>query len=124
MKRVQIIMTNLGEVEDQIFRDRQQRELAFRRKNKQRKMQEKMEKQAANEFRDNTGRGALGVMRAGETATAHGAKGMIMEQRYANMDRMRQQGLVLWEYPSEIWLKCIYEYIYYHKLHYVICYDG
>ncbi|KAF2353554.1 putative 5-3 exonuclease [Trinorchestia longiramus] len=92
MHRVQIIMTNLGEVEDQIFRDRQQRELQFKRRNKQRKMQEKMEKQAAAEFRDSTGRGSLGVMPVGQTATAHGAKSMIMEQRYQNMERLRQQG--------------------------------
>ena len=55
MQRVQIIMTNLGHVEDEIFTSRQERELVFRRRDKQRKMQEKMEKQAAQDFRDNTG---------------------------------------------------------------------
>ena len=85
MQRVQIIMTNLGQMEDKIFRDRQSKELEFRRRNKEKKKRERMEKQAAEDFRDNIGAGALGVMKAGQTATAHGAKGLIMEQRYKNM---------------------------------------
>uniref|UniRef100_A0A2R5LC27 5'-3' exoribonuclease n=1 Tax=Ornithodoros turicata TaxID=34597 RepID=A0A2R5LC27_9ACAR len=43
LKRVQLIMTELGEAEDEIFKQRQQRELGFKRRNKERKMQRKME---------------------------------------------------------------------------------
>ena len=85
MKRVQIIMTNLGKVEDSIFQSRQQRELSFKRRDKQKKQQERIEREAAQEFQEHTGHGALGVMPAGQTATAHGARDMIMEQRYGNM---------------------------------------
>ena len=89
MQRVQIIMQNLGQMEDNIFIQRQKREEAFKESNKRRQRQAQMEKAAANTFRDVTGRGALGVMPAGQTATAHGAKGMIMEQRYQNMEAMK-----------------------------------
>ena len=51
MKRVQIIMTNLGKVEDQIFKERQRKELEFKRRNKYRKQQEMREKEAANMFK-------------------------------------------------------------------------
>lgn len=86
MSRVQMIMQNLGKVEDEIFRDRQRRELDFRARNKMKRRQEKIEKEAANMFRDVSGQGALGVMRAGEVSVASGAKGMIMQQRLTNMD--------------------------------------
>ena len=33
-----------------------------------------MEKEAANRFRDETGKGSLGVMAAGEVAVAHNTK--------------------------------------------------
>ena len=36
-ERVQLIMQDLGEMEDGIFKDRQNRELEFRRRNKQKK---------------------------------------------------------------------------------------
>ena len=51
MKRVQMIMVNLGKVEDEIFKTRQKRELDFRRRNKMKKHQEKLEKMAANNFK-------------------------------------------------------------------------
>lgn len=51
MSRVQMIMQNLGKVEDEIFRDRQRRELDFRARNKMKRRQEKIEKEAANMFR-------------------------------------------------------------------------
>ena len=39
-ERVQLIMQDLGEMEDEIFKDRQSRELEFRRRNKQKKRRE------------------------------------------------------------------------------------
>ncbi|XP_045585017.2 5'-3' exoribonuclease 2 homolog isoform X1 [Procambarus clarkii] len=86
MERVQMILQNLGKVEDEIFRTRQKRELEFRARDKMKKRSEKMEKEAANRFKNQTGQGALGVMRAGETSVAHGAKNAIMDQRYSNMN--------------------------------------
>ena len=44
-------MTNLGKVEDQIFKERQRKELEFKRRNKYRKQQEMREKEAANMFK-------------------------------------------------------------------------
>ncbi|XP_076057715.1 5'-3' exoribonuclease 2 Rat1 [Oratosquilla oratoria] len=88
MKRVQMILQNLGRVEDEIFRERQRRELQFREREKQKRRREKMEKEAANMFKNQIGQGALGVMAAGETAVAHGAHGQIMKQRYANMSAL------------------------------------
>nr|XP_053647006.1 5'-3' exoribonuclease 2 homolog [Cherax quadricarinatus] len=86
MERVQMILQNLGKVEDEIFRTRQKRELEFRARDKMKKQAEKIEKEAANRFKNQTGQGALGVMRAGETSVAHGAKSAIMDQRYSNMN--------------------------------------
>lgn len=54
MSRVQMIMQNLGKVEDEIFRDRQRRELDFRARNKTKRRQERIEKEAANMFRVST----------------------------------------------------------------------
>ncbi|XP_071544805.1 5'-3' exoribonuclease 2 homolog isoform X2 [Panulirus ornatus] len=86
MNRVQIILQNLGKVEDEIFKMRQKRELDFKERDREKRRSEKREKEAANRFRDSTGEGALAVMKAGETSVAHGAKDAIMEQRYKNMD--------------------------------------
>ncbi|XP_064112535.1 5'-3' exoribonuclease 2 homolog [Macrobrachium nipponense] len=85
MRRVQMILQNLGKVEDQIFKTRQKKELEFRARDRAQKRQQKMEKEAAYRFLNQTGQGALGVMKAGDTAVAHGAKGSIMQQRLGNM---------------------------------------
>ncbi|XP_076360211.1 5'-3' exoribonuclease 2 Rat1 isoform X3 [Tachypleus tridentatus] len=42
LSRVQLIMTDLGEVEDEIFKSRQQRELAFKQRNKEKKKRMKL----------------------------------------------------------------------------------
>lgn len=44
--RVQMIMQELGKVEDHIFKERQSRELAFRRKAKERRQRERLEENA------------------------------------------------------------------------------
>lgn len=54
MSRVQMIMQNLGKVEDEIFRERQRRERDFKARNKMKRRQEKIEKEAANMFRVST----------------------------------------------------------------------
>lgn len=41
LERVQVVMSDLGEVEDEIFKRRRDTELEFRRRNKQRKEREK-----------------------------------------------------------------------------------
>lgn len=51
MKRVQMILQNLGKVEDEIFRMRQKRELEFRERDREKKRSEKREKEAANRFK-------------------------------------------------------------------------
>ncbi|XP_066939029.1 5'-3' exoribonuclease 2 homolog isoform X2 [Macrobrachium rosenbergii] len=84
MRRVQMILQNLGKAEDQIFKNRQRKELEFKARDRAQKRQ-KMEKEAAYRFLNQTGQGALGVMKAGDTAVAHGAKGNIMQQRLGNM---------------------------------------
>uniref|UniRef100_A0A7E4V7F8 5'-3' exoribonuclease n=1 Tax=Panagrellus redivivus TaxID=6233 RepID=A0A7E4V7F8_PANRE len=45
MDRVQIMMVGLGHMEDQIFRNRQQREESFKRRNKQQRRQQRREQQ-------------------------------------------------------------------------------
>lgn len=47
MERVQLIMTELGEMEDQIFKRRQQNEIAFRKRQKERKKMQKMNSRPA-----------------------------------------------------------------------------
>ncbi|KAG7168833.1 5'-3' exoribonuclease 2-like [Homarus americanus] len=93
MERVQMILQNLGKVEDEIFRARQKRELEFRARDKRKKRDEKMEKEAANRFKNQTGQGAFAVMRAGDTSVAHGARSFIMEQRYSNMNTGENRGM-------------------------------
>lgn len=44
LERVQLIMNDLGKVEDQIFRNRQDRELMFERRNREKKIQERLQK--------------------------------------------------------------------------------
>ncbi|CAL4130433.1 unnamed protein product, partial [Meganyctiphanes norvegica] len=85
MKRVQLILTNLGKVEDEIFKERQRKEKMFKARDKAKRQQEKREKEAANQFKNQTGRGALGIMKAGDTAVAHGAHNQIMQQRFKTL---------------------------------------
>ncbi|KAB7496129.1 5'-3' exoribonuclease 2-like protein [Armadillidium nasatum] len=86
MRRVHMIMDNLGRVEDEIFKTRQKRELDFRARNKMKRKADQIEREAANMYKNITGQGALGVMRAGETAAAHGAKESISQQRQLNVE--------------------------------------
>lgn len=51
MERVQRILTDLGKVEDEIFRNRRRRELDFRARDKAKRMSEKIEKEAAKRFK-------------------------------------------------------------------------
>ncbi|XP_068216621.1 5'-3' exoribonuclease 2 homolog [Palaemon carinicauda] len=50
MRRVQMILQNLGKVEDQIFKNRQKKELEFKARDKAQKRQQKMDKEAAYRF--------------------------------------------------------------------------
>lgn len=46
MDRVQLIMADLGEMEDEIFKKRQQTEMFFKERDKQKKRREKMFKES------------------------------------------------------------------------------
>ena len=45
-KRVQLIMTSLGHMEDRIFKDRQDRELQFKARNKAKRRRERQQAEA------------------------------------------------------------------------------
>lgn len=51
MKRVQMIMENLGKMEDEIFKTRQRKELEFRARDKRNRSRAQIERNAANMYR-------------------------------------------------------------------------
>ena len=48
--RVQLIMQELGKMEDQIFKDRQEKELSFKARNKAKRRREKLEQNCQPKF--------------------------------------------------------------------------